>query len=207
VSFYAAYYKEGGFNCSRGGDGSIGRKHSDETKQKMSEFNVRPFLGKHHTEESKQKMSISIRKALEGVSRSGENNPRYGKHLSNETKEKISNENKGKRVGKPSGMKGKKHSEETKEEMSKNRSGEKNPNFGKKVSQQTKNKVSESHIKNGVSRGENNPHASITDEIARQIKILLLEEFSYKYIAENLKVSIEVIKNIKYGRSWKHVQI
>jgi len=47
-----------------------GKKHSEESKQKMSEAKI----GKKHTEESKQKMSEA----------------RLGKHMSDETKRKIS---------------------------------------------------------------------------------------------------------------------
>lgn len=65
-----------------------------------------------------------------GRSFKGENNPNYGKHHSEETKEKIRQ-----------GNIGKTHSEETKEKMSQNRSGEKHWNYGLNHSEETKEKM------------------------------------------------------------------
>lgn len=62
------------------------------------------FKGKKHTEESKKRMreksigrhlSEETKKKL-SILNSGKNNPHYGKHLSDETKKKISDSNKGK---------------------------------------------------------------------------------------------------------------
>ena len=47
-----------GYNITDGGDGMCGFKHSQESKEKMSKHNSRPFLGKKHTEETKRKISI-----------------------------------------------------------------------------------------------------------------------------------------------------
>lgn len=62
------------FNFTKGGEGTTGYKHSEETKQKISKSHI----GKTHSEETKQKIS--------------ENNGRYweGKSLSEETKRKMS---------------------------------------------------------------------------------------------------------------------
>lgn len=68
----------------------FGRKHSEETKQRISQLNT----GRHHTEESKRKLSEAF---------SGEKNPMFGKatygfkgkHHSEEAKRKISEKNKG----------------------------------------------------------------------------------------------------------------
>jgi hypothetical protein len=68
---------------------ALGRKHSDETKQKMSETRKghRPWnKGFNHTDESKRKIS----NATKGI-----NNPFYGKHHSENTKLKISESMKG----------------------------------------------------------------------------------------------------------------
>ena len=79
-----------GYNETLGGEGTEGRPHSEETRQKISEANKgdnHPMYGKYHTEETKQKMS-KIKK--------GENNPMHGNHHSEEVKQKIREGNKGK---------------------------------------------------------------------------------------------------------------
>ena len=79
VDYYDSYYN--GYNQTEGGEGTIGYKHTEETKKKISESVLgekNPMYGKNH---------------------SGEKNPMYGKNHSEETKEKISNTLKGKMVG------------------------------------------------------------------------------------------------------------
>ena len=81
---------------------------------------------------------------------SGENNPFYGKHHSEETKRKISEANKGHTV-----------SEETKKKLSESGKGKKHRPF----SEETKRKMSEA--KNGKSSNRKGKHAS--DETKRRI--------------------------------------
>ena len=91
---------EHGYNNSDGGEGQNGYKHSEETKRKIAEANkgrsyTYPWdkISLKRREEIRQEMKIRF---------SGENNPRYGKHCTNETKEKISKANKGqKRMSAP----------------------------------------------------------------------------------------------------------
>ena len=84
-----------GYNCTAGGDGISGYKHSQETKEIIRKMST----GRKHTEESKRKMSEvqkgrivseSQREAMRAAwtperktafieSRSGENNPNYGR--------------------------------------------------------------------------------------------------------------------------------
>lgn len=45
------------FNFTAGGEGSVGYKHSDENKKKMSQNNGRCWLGKHLSKEHRQKIS------------------------------------------------------------------------------------------------------------------------------------------------------
>lgn len=66
---------------------TLGRKHTEEAKSKMSEFwkgkNIgknNPFYGKQHTKEVKEKMSER---------QIGEKSKWYGKHLPKETRDKI----------------------------------------------------------------------------------------------------------------------
>ena len=85
---------ENHWDCSGENHPMFGKKHTEETKQKMSEAHK----GKKHTEETKQKMSDSHK---------GENSPMYGKKHSEEVKQKMSEAHKGKKL-----------SEETKQKMS-----------------------------------------------------------------------------------------
>lgn len=61
-----------------------GKHHSDETKKKMSESNVKYWEGKQLLEETKKRISGSMK---------GEKNPNYGKHFSEEHRKKISESN------------------------------------------------------------------------------------------------------------------
>ncbi len=63
-------------NRTNGGEGSSGAILSEEHKRKISE----KLKGRIHSKKSKKKMSESQR---------GENNPMYGKNLSDETKRKL----------------------------------------------------------------------------------------------------------------------
>jgi|SaaInlStandDraft_2_1057019.scaffolds.fasta_scaffold30509_2 hypothetical protein len=62
----------------------FGRTHTDETKEKLRQH----FLGKPLSKQHKLNVSLSLR---------GEKAPWYGKHLSDETKEKISKSRAGRR--------------------------------------------------------------------------------------------------------------
>ena len=92
-----------GYNMTLGGDGSVGfpspmkgKKHTEESKNKISESTKGKNLGKPHTEEHKRKISASLI--------GNKNN--YGKHPSEETRRKRSESMKGKNLGKPSPIKG-----------------------------------------------------------------------------------------------------
>ena len=110
-----------GYNCTLGGEGCVGHKTSEETKQKQSEANKgknkgktswskgkhlseehkrkigesnkgrTPWKGKHHTKEEKKRISTSL---------IGHQSPIKGKHFSEEHKRKISESQKGKNKGK-----------------------------------------------------------------------------------------------------------
>ena len=109
-----------------------GKKHSEESKKKMSEslkgkmIGIKnSFYGKKHSEESKKKMSESSK---------GQIAWNKGKKLTDKQKEKAVA-----LLGKyikqnGSAMKGKHHSEESKKKMSESKEG-------KKLSQETKNKL------------------------------------------------------------------
>jgi group I intron endonuclease len=97
-----------GYNLKEGGGNG---KHSDETKQKISDSirgEKNPMYGETHTKESKQKQSEIKR---------GEKNPMYGKTASEDTRQKMSESNMGKIPD-----------EYSRQKMSDAKKGEKNPN-------------------------------------------------------------------------------
>lgn len=78
-----SYYLDGnGYNMTLGGEGTIGHKHSNETKIKMSKSHT----GRKHSDETKLKLSLQ---------RTGVGNPNYGRDFSQEHKEKLGLASKG----------------------------------------------------------------------------------------------------------------
>ena len=73
--------------------GMLGKHHSEESRKKISEHNVKFFLGKHLSKETRKKISESFKKRY-----IKEKHPMWGKHRSEETKRKISEKNKGKHI-------------------------------------------------------------------------------------------------------------
>lgn len=115
-----------GYNKKRGGSHG---KLSESSKQKLSEKTkgeLNPMYGRKHSEESKQKMS----KELKGKY-SGEKSVHYGKKHSEERKQKQSERQKVAMIGESNPMYGKKHKDETRELFSQQRKG--NTNSTKKV--------------------------------------------------------------------------
>ena len=99
-------------------NGFYGKKHSKETRQKISKKmkgklvgEKNPFYGKTHSPEVRQKISEA---------NTGENNVMYGKELPLEHRQKISK-----------ALTGKPKSEEHKRKLSEAGSGENHPNWGK----------------------------------------------------------------------------
>jgi endogenous inhibitor of DNA gyrase (YacG/DUF329 family) len=92
-------------------------------------------------------LSEETRKKLSDANK-GENSLNYGKHLSEETRKKISDANKGENHPNY----GKHWSDETKKKMSDAMKGENNPNYGKHLSEETKKKLSDAN------KGENHPN-------------------------------------------------
>jgi len=99
---------ENGYNLTRGGEGSIGFKPSNETKRKMSGSH----MGKTLSEEARRKISES---------QIGEKNYNFGRCPTEETKRKMSESHIGKIF-----------SEETKKKIGESQRGEKNYMYGRR---------------------------------------------------------------------------
>ena len=108
------------FNFTKGGEGLMGFKHSEESKLKMSKTRTGKSLSKKH----RKKISEA---------NSGKNHHFYGKKHSKETRRKIGEANKGKTVS----LKSRKKISENNSRYWK----------GKHLSNETKAKLSESHKK------------------------------------------------------------
>jgi group I intron endonuclease len=158
---------ENGYNLK--GGGSKG-KLSASIRARISNARIGTHWG-HHSEETKKKMSLTKlgkicsdeHKENISLSKSGTNNPWYGKTRSEETKKKMSES----KIGKTP-------SKETKKKMSESKKG-------KPRSEKTKQKISDSL------KGENGPNAKLSNmqraEIIEKRKLgipikTLMEEYS-----------------------------
>jgi hypothetical protein len=141
-----SHVSQWGYNLTEGGDGTLGRLHTEASKIKMSKSQK----GRTASEETKVKMKIAhiglIQHTKEFKERVAKNNKLFntGKHLSEETKEKLS-----------TALTGRIFSEEHKEKITKKliENGKErgikisNSLKGRKLSEETKRKISESHKK------------------------------------------------------------
>lgn len=157
-------------------------KHSDLTKQKLSEMqkeririNGHPMQGQKHSNDAKNKMKESHTGKHSGI-----DNNMYGKNHTEETKRKISESRKGKYVGINS------------------------PNYGKQLSIETKEKISMG--RKGIYNGENNPSARLTEKQVIKIRELYKTgEYSYNKLAKIFNVSKGAINSILNYRTWIHI--
>ena len=155
-------------NNSLGGIGPIGLRHTDESRKRISisltgkkrdkskyigENN--PFHGRHHTEDTKrllsekntgykfteERLAKMRNRSPESYSRdvAGDKNPMYGKHHSDETRKALSDKASS-RTGDKNSFFGKTHSEETISLI-------KTKLTGRKLSEETKQKMRESRRK------------------------------------------------------------
>lgn len=84
-------YGKGGYNCTLGGGGSLGRKQTEEAKRKISVKNT----GRVPSEETRKKMSIAS-KNMSAETRRKLSIAGTGRKHTEEAKRKISEKNKGK---------------------------------------------------------------------------------------------------------------
>jgi group I intron endonuclease len=92
-------------------------------------------------------------------------------------------------------------SAETRQKMSKAVQKEKNHNFGKHFTDETRRKLSD------VKKGENNPSAKLTEADVVQIKIALAAGETGVSLANKYGVTKFVISAIRLGKNWAWVQI
>jgi len=121
VAFFNSVYPNG-YNKTFGGIGNI--VVSDDTRAKLSE--------------------IALERDM-----SGENNPMYGKHHTDEAKASISAKMSGENApmyGKPPANKGKKASPETRAKLSELRKGENNSFYGKHHTEESNEKNRQAHL-------------------------------------------------------------
>ena len=159
IEFYQSNNRLYGYNITSGGEGISGYLHTEKTREKIS----KKALGRKMSEETKQKIRLAI---------SGEKNPMFGNTHSEETKQKIkeanerTKETRSKKIsesmkGNIPWNKGKKYStgyKHTEEELQKMRVALKGKNLGKKLSNETKQKISI------ATSGEKNPMFGISPE-------------------------------------------
>lgn len=55
-------------------------------------------------------------------------------------------------------------------------------------------------------RGSSNPHAKLTEDAVRMIRILATKGVMYEHLAEHFDVKWNTIKGIVRGEQWRHVQ-
>lgn len=119
-----------GYNSTLGGSGSLGRKMSEATKQKLAIAN-----------KGKESWIKYIPK---------ERMPMYGKHHSEETKRKIGNANRGRIISKESrekmrlaklGKRGARRTKETKEKLRLKKIGKQNPMYGTHTNNRPESKI------------------------------------------------------------------
>jgi hypothetical protein len=173
INFYDSTNLEIGYNIAKGG--SIGNyKYIRDEKWKS-------------------KMSIAMTGRFDG-----EKNPFFGKHHTEETKEKI-RQNRRNYTGENHPRYGSHLTDETKNKISESKSGEKHQNYGKKLSEETKKKISNSKI------GSKNPSAKLNEVKVKEIRKLISDGLSDREIAKIYDVSLSTIYEIKKGKTWKNV--
>lgn len=150
---YISLYKSWGFKLTNMTDGGDGQS-----------------VGYSPLKETRELMSVN---------RKGENNSFYGKKHNEETKKKISESKKGKTAWNK-GIPGEKKSEHIKQILSEKLSGEKNPFYGKKHTEESKRKAGEKNKGNKYRLGKKFSEESKAKMRAssRAINIVVLNEFN-----------------------------
>lgn len=120
IQLYNSY--KNGYNCTTGGDGTVGRNHSKETKQFLRNMNLGKTLSVEHKENISKGLKNNPRIITEetrrklSASKLGDKNPNYKKVPSEETKLKMS-----------ISQTGRHHTQESKDKIANSKKGVKRP--------------------------------------------------------------------------------
>lgn len=168
-----------------------GRKHSDETKLKISLVHKGKKM--NFTQEFLDNLSNRSRNSV------GELNPFYGRTHSKESKAKISASLKGRKMP---------------DDFIESRRGKGNPFYGRTHSMETRQKIGDSKRGKKLPAsfsenqlGEKNPNAKLTEQQVVEIKRLLQEGLAQHNIASLYNVSRAMIGKIHTGKCWGHVKV
>lgn len=193
-----------GYNTFSGGSS---RRHTIETLEKMSKAhkgkNVgkdNPFYGKKHSIETLAKLSKSHKgykhseesKNRMSESRRGDKSFWFGKHLSQESKNKLRESHLNKYDGDKNPFYGKTHTESTKKIIS-------SANRGKVLSDNHKK------ILSVCNAGENNSSSILTELQVKLIKKLLKMGVKGKQIAGRFNIGTSTVYRIRDGLNWYNV--
>lgn len=127
-----------------------------------------------------------------GKTRTGEKNPNYGKHHTEETKKKISMTHKGK-IPWNKGMKGC-FSEETRRKISEG-------NKGKTISEETRKRISEGH--KGVFAG--NKHPFFGKHLSEETRRKISEANKGKPVSEEHRLKLSIAAKARWAKAKKEV--
>lgn len=172
IKLFNSNNRDIGYNLTEGGEGSSGFKHSLESRQKMSQT----------------KMAINL---------SGDNNPFYGQHHTEESRFKMSEFQREYFKTHEHPWMGRSHTDETRQKISFSA-------IGREVSLETRKKISETN--KGNIRFITASKLSESD--VTEIKNLLLNsDITHKEIAKKFGVSRAAITLINNGKTWSHIKI
>ena len=171
ISKYKSQDPEIGYNLAKGGEGGgdgskKGRKVSDETREKIRNT----MRGVKHTKQRRKNISNS----LKGRKMSQEFRDKVSHGIRNSEKYRISRKN----------LIGKKHSIEHKKKISESLKGKKNPFYGKKHSEKSKQKMIEKRF------------IVVDEKIIIDIKKMRNNGAFYRQIKDKYGFSVTKIKSI-----------
>ena len=168
LNFYECYYikkfdslckNKNGYNLSDGG--SNGNPMAGKTEEEIREW-------------KRKKSEASRGENNPCFGRTGENHPMYGKHHSEESKQKQSEIMKGKYIG------------------------ENHPFYGKKHSEETKQKISE------VIKGKNNPKAKRVAQYDLNENLVRIWDYAKQISEENPEIGYGGLRAVLQGRCKTH---